>query len=210
MLASLIAIAFLHWVVLVTPGANFLLVGQLAASGQRRAAIAASLGITCVTFTWALLAVLGVGVVFAAHPLLRQLAQIAGGAYLITIAWRMTRSASRSQASESDSPTLRLRQAFKLGFLTNILNPKTALFFGSAFATLLPPDASWGLTAVAVAVVYVDALVWHLFLALAFSHRRVQGGYARQRARLTRVCGALVGSVGLRLLWQTSTELQGR
>ena len=43
MLSALLTIAVLHWLVLILPGANFLLVGQLAASGKRSTAYAAAL-----------------------------------------------------------------------------------------------------------------------------------------------------------------------
>ena len=76
MLSALASIAVLHWAVLLVPGFNFVLIGQLAASGQRRSAFAAVAGMTLGTLTWALLAVLGVGVVFAAHPALRPRGRI--------------------------------------------------------------------------------------------------------------------------------------
>jgi threonine/homoserine/homoserine lactone efflux protein len=83
MRTTLITIAVLHWAVLLIPGFNFVLIGQLAAGDLRSKALAAVAGMTAATLTWALLAILGVGVLFAAHPVLRQIAQIAGGLYPI-------------------------------------------------------------------------------------------------------------------------------
>ncbi|MDQ3270900.1 MAG: lysine transporter LysE, partial [Pseudomonadota bacterium] len=68
MLASLTTIAVLHWAVLMLPGFNFLLIGQLAAAGQRGTAMSAVAGMTAATLMWALLAVAGVGIVFTAYP----------------------------------------------------------------------------------------------------------------------------------------------
>ncbi|OYU29356.1 MAG: lysine transporter LysE [Burkholderiales bacterium PBB2] len=208
MSSTLFTIALLHWVVLITPGANFVLVGQLAASGQRGAACAAAFGITTVTLSWASLAILGIGVVFSAHPALRQLAQIAGGLYLLYLASKLWRAGAGGDAG-AGGPMSR-SAAFRLGFLTNVLNPKTALFFGSVFATVLPADPSWAVSAAAVGLVYANALVWHLFLALAFSLRPVQGFYERQRRLLNRVSAALVGGFGTRLLFSTWQELRVR
>ena len=83
MMPTLLTIAVLHWAVLILPGFNFLLIGQLAASGRRSTAMAAVVGMTTATLLWALLAVAGVGIVFTAHPVIRQLAQVAGGLYLL-------------------------------------------------------------------------------------------------------------------------------
>ena len=208
MLTSLVAIAVLHWVVLVTPGANVLVVSQLAASGHRRAACFAALGVTVVAVVWASLAVLGVHAVFAAHPQLRAMLQVAGGLYLCYVAVRLWRSGVAAQ--QVGHVELAAFAAFRLGFLTNILNPKSALFFGSVFATALPAEPAEPLVAAAVAVVFVNALVWHLFLALAFSQPGIQAAYARQRRTLSRVASALVGAFGIRLLLSTLAEARAR
>lgn len=209
MLSTLLTIALLHWVVLITPGANVLLVSQLAASGHRRSAVFAGLGVSVVALLWALLAILGVNALFAALPAMRLGLQIAGSLYLLYIAQRLWRSDGAAAAPREGSG-LSPAQAFRLGFLTNILNPKSALFFGSVFASALPHQPGLGLLAAAVALVAINALCWHGLLAALFSNARVQAGYARQRALLNRIAGAAVGAMGLRLLVVTAREWRSR
>lgn len=208
MLSIFLTISLLHWVVLITPGANFILIGQIAASGKRSTACIAALGVTTVTLTWATLAILGVGLVFSAHPALRQFCQIAGGMYLCYLAWKIWRSSGA--IGEVKRLDLANWAAFRLGFITNVLNPKTALFFGSVFATALPPQPSHWLVAGAVLMVYVNALIWHLFLALAFSHPRIKAGYTRFRSFFNKLAGAMVGAFGVRLIVSTVQELRQR
>jgi threonine efflux protein len=206
MLSTFLTIAVLHWVVLITPGVNFVLIAQLAAGSTRSVSLAAVAGITTVTLTWATLAILGLGAAFAAHPALRQTFQIAGGVYLCYVAWRLWRSPSRAGDSEARALTTSRWTAFRTGFLTNVLNAKTALFFGSVFATALPPSPSIGVLVGAVALVWFNAVVWHVFLALAFSQGRIQAVYRRWRGVFNRVAAGLVGLFGLRLLWATARE----
>lgn len=92
MLSTLLAVALLHWVVLITPGANFLVVSSLAANGSRMSACFAALGVTVVAGIWSSFAVLGVNAIFAAHPYLRSALQIAGGLYLLYVAVRLWRA----------------------------------------------------------------------------------------------------------------------
>ena len=207
MTATLLTIALLHWVVLVTPGANVLLVSQLAAGGYRRSACYAGFGITIVAVAWATLAILGVNALFAAMPAVRVALQIAGGIYLCYVAVRLWRSAT---AAAGEGGFLSPWSAFRMGFLTNIMNPKSALFFGSVFATALPPEPDLAMSAAAIALVFVNALIWHTVLALAFSQRRVQAAYARQRRILNRIAGVLVGVFGLRLLVAIANEVRSR
>jgi threonine efflux protein len=206
MLTTLVSIALLHWIVLVTPGANVLVVTSLAASGSRRAAFFAGLGVTAVAGIWSSLAILGVGAVFAAHPLLRQVVQIAGGVYLLYIAVRLWRSGT--PASVGNATQLSSLAAFRIGFLTNIMNPKSALFFGSVFATSMPAHPPLLLLGMAVAVVLVNAAVWHTLLAVAFSHPLVSATYARHQAKLGRAAGVLVAVFGGRLLYSAAQELR--
>ncbi len=216
MLSVLLTIALLHGVALITPGANFILIGQLAASGKRVQACIAAIGVTTVTLTWASLAILGIGLVFSSHPQLRQICQVAGGLYLCYLAWKIWRampapSANQRHAQEGEQEAeLGNWAAFRLGFITNVLNPKTALFFGSVFSTALPHQPSNMLVLSAVLIVYFNALVWHLFLALAFSHPRIQAWYARFRRQFNQLAGSMMGAFGLHLLYSTLQELRAR
>ena len=204
MLTTLLTIAVLHWLALLTPGVNTLLITQLAASGERRAAGYAAVGITAVAFTWALLAVLGVTAIFTVYPELRQALQIAGAAYLVYVAVRLWQSSAGSASASSHE--IGPLAAFRLGFLTNIMNPKSALFFGSVFAAALPEAPSTEMMVAALCVAVTNTFSWHMLLAVALSHARVQAAYARQSKLLGRIAGVLVGAFGLYLLIATVQE----
>jgi threonine efflux protein len=208
MLSTLLSVALLHWLVLVTPGANVLLVSQLAASGRRRSALYAGFGVSVVALSWALLALLGINALFIAVPQVRLALQIAGGIYLCYVAIRLWKSTDPSPTAPV--PDLTSWVAFKLGFITNVLNPKSALFFGSVFATSLPEQHSVKLQIAAVLLVFANALLWHSLLALVFSRASVQASYARHRIALTRVAGAVIGAFGLRLVVSAAAEVRAK
>ena len=66
-----------------------------------KAAFAAVAGITCATLVWALLAVLGVGVIFAAHPSIRFALQCVGGVYLGWVGLKLWRSTATESSPRS-------------------------------------------------------------------------------------------------------------
>lgn len=84
------------------------------------------------------------------------------------------------------------------------------LFYGSVFATALPPSPPTLLVVSAVAMVYANSIVWHTSLAFALSQRAVQQAYLRHLALLSKICGAVVGAFGLRLIAGALQELRGR
>jgi threonine efflux protein len=198
MLPTLLTIWLLHAAALLSPGANVLLVSQLAASDRGQSAVFAAFGVTLGALLWATFAVLGVHAVFGAFPGLRLGLQILGGVYLLVVATRLWRS--RGPALGEPAPAVSKATAFRLGFLTNITNPKSALFFGSVFAASFPAAPSLALQVSAVAMVVVNALCWHTLLAYLFSRPRVRAGYANSRSAANRVASALLGALGMGLL----------
>jgi threonine/homoserine/homoserine lactone efflux protein len=210
MLPTLLTIWLLHAAALLTPGANVLLVSQLAAAEQQRSAVFAALGITVGALIWSTLAVLGVNTVFAAVPALRLALQIAGGLYLLYVATRLWRAsdAAGGAPAAAHSAAHSAAQAFRLGFLTNITNPKSALFFGSVFAASFPADPGAALHIAAVSMVVFNALTWHLLLAFLFSRERVQRLYAMRRLWANRLAAAVVGVLGTKLLISSFREFK--
>lgn len=197
-LSSLLTASILHWAVLVVPGANVLLVMQLSASGHRRAACCAGLGITLVAGIWAVLAIAGLHLLLVSHPDVKSGLQTLGGLYLWFVAARIWLSNSRED--EDRFKSIGSIAALRLGFLTNILNPKAALFFGSVFVTALPSEPSIWLQTSMVCLVLVNALVWHLLLAYAFSLRRVQDGYLLWRVPIAGGTAVVLALFGLGLM----------
>ncbi|TBW48231.1 lysine transporter LysE [Marinobacter halodurans] len=208
MLTSLLAIAVLHWAVLVIPGFNFVLVGQLAASGSRVAAFSAVAGMTAATLGWATLAITGVGVVFTSHAVFREAVQVAGGLYLLYLAFRLWRS--DRQGTVTEASVLSAPAAFRAGFMTSVLNPKIALFYGSIFATVLPQDPGLPLMALSVLLVFANSAVWHSSIALLFSRHAIQTAYLRNYQALNRVSGVVVGAYGARLISSAASEFRSR
>ncbi len=207
MLSTFSAIWLLHVAALVTPGANVLLVSQLAASDRARSAIYAALGVTAGAAMWSLSAVLGVNAVFETFPRFRLLLQVAGAVYLLYFATRLWRAQPPQLNAKARS--MSRWAALRLGLLTNATNPKSALFFGSVFSASLPAQPSSLLLVSAVAMVVLNALCWHVLLAYLFSRKRVRSAYSSQWRLLNRVASTLAGALGLNLLVASIRETRG-
>ncbi len=206
MLATLTTIWLLHAAALLTPGANTLLISHLSASGRSRTAAIAALGISAGAALWSSAAVLGVNAVFVAFPLVRLLLQALGACYLLYLGWRVWHSAPSSpQPQRSADASL---AAFRLGLLTNLSNPKSALFFGSVFAAALPAHPGSALLVFSVALIVANALCWHLLLAYLFSRPVVRVRYAQGAGLFARLAGSIVGAAGLGLLVASLREAQ--
>ena len=197
MFSTLLAIWLLHVGALLTPGANVLLVSQLAASGDRRGASYAAVGIAIGAAIWSCAAVIGLGALLTAIPALRRFMQVLGAAYLLYFAVRLWRNHAYAMNATC---SLTATKAMQTGVLTSLSNPKPALFYAGVFSVALPPTASPTLIDAALAIVIGNALTWHLLLASLFSLERIQEAYAEKSATLSRLSAVVVGVMGLSLL----------
>lgn len=205
MLPTLATIWILHLVATMTPGANTVLVMQLAAGGVRGAAARATAGIATGSALWASLAVSGVGALFNAAPELRAAIQLAGGSYLVWLGGRFCVA-----AGSREPPVCGLdrgSRAFRVGLMTNLTNPKAVVFFGSIFATAFPADPPGWLPAAAILIVLLNAMSWYGLIAYLLSRESARAWYLRHSAYLSVAVGATLGGMGLALVRRAFRDL---
>ncbi|MGH8876092.1 MAG: LysE family translocator [Stackebrandtia sp.] len=122
-LSYLAAIALL----MITPGPDMMFVIANAGRWGPRAGIVAALGVAVGEALHMSVAALGLASVFAANPVLYQVIRYAGAGYLLYLGVQVLRRRSRASA-DTGAGRSGLRSAFVRGMVTNVLNPKMALF----------------------------------------------------------------------------------
>jgi threonine/homoserine/homoserine lactone efflux protein len=188
----------------ITPGPDTLyIVGRGSTQGWRAGAVAA-LGIGAGTLVHICAAALGLSAILAASATAFTAVKIIGAAYLLYVGISLIRSAG---ASESSPGAIAVRPAsirgiFVQGFLTNVLNPKVALFFLAFLPQFVASDAS----SKPLAFLFLGGIfdfngtLWNLFVA--WSTARLSSRLAPSAA-LKRWFNRCVGSVfvfiGIRL-----------
>ncbi len=109
------------------PGPAVFLTLAQSVHGGRRAGIATAIGISLGDLVHVMMAILGLTALLAASATAFRAIKFVGAAYLLYLAVRSWRSPSALQTP--DEPPLDPHHAFRQGLLTEVLNPKTALFF---------------------------------------------------------------------------------
>jgi threonine efflux protein len=198
----LFGVAGLYLLLVISPGPSFLVITTTAARQSRRQAIWTGLGVSCASMIWAVMAAVGLGVVMTHMHWLHHALQLVGSIYLLWIGAKTLLLASRPlPAAGPPSSQLKAWPAFRDGLLTNLTNPKTLIFFSSAFATLFTPGLTSGIKFAAVLLVGLMSVSWHLMLATVFSAQSARSGYARAKKSIDRLTGGLMAFFGLKLLF---------
>jgi threonine/homoserine/homoserine lactone efflux protein len=132
--ALFLAAAFL---LAVTPGPGIFYVLARSLAGGRREGIQSSAGTFVGGLVHVLGAALGVSAVLAASAVAFAIVKYAGAAYLVYLGVRMIHG--RNAEPDLERALRPLRSAFTQGAVTEILNPKTALFFLSFIPQFIAP-----------------------------------------------------------------------
>lgn len=196
--AALASIAALHLLAMASPGPNVLLVIHTAVSRSRRSALAAAVGVATGAAVLAATAVLGLSVVFEQVDWIRTVIQLAGAAYLIFLGAQVFRGAPEPLPEPVDDAAAGgAWRYWRRGLLTNLTNPKAAIFYGSVLATALTPDLPVWARIAAVVLIAVDTTAWHALLAVVFARPTPQRAYRRAKTGVDRVVGVGLAAFGV-------------
>jgi threonine/homoserine/homoserine lactone efflux protein len=125
-ISPLLAFALTALIIEITPGPNMTYLAALSLSSGMRTGFAAVAGIALGLMTYGLIATFGLAAVIHEEPLLYGLLRWGGVLYLLWLAWDTWSTGNASVSEEIDE---RPSPAFRRGLITNLLNPKAAVFY---------------------------------------------------------------------------------
>ena len=187
----------------IIPGPDSLyVIGRGASQGFKSGSIAA-LGIGSGTLVHILAAAFGLSAILAASSIAFTIVKYIGAIYLIYMAYTMLMN--KGDANDGCTylcQSVPLKKVFYQGFLTNILNPKVALFFLAFVPQFIGAEASNKiLSFIVLGLVFnINAILWCHVLAWfsSFSSKKIKKNESVVKW-LNRVSGGIFAYFGLRL-----------
>lgn len=199
----LLSVAMIWAVACITPGPNTLLVMRYALTAPRRVPILAAMGTITGTFCWGLAGWLGINVLFQAAPFAYVALKIVGGLYLVWLGLKIFLDARKSRQS-ADIAVARidvpLKTAYRMGLVTNLANPKSALFVASLFAATMPVGTPFLYGLAAIAVMVTVSTIYYSFLVALITHRTVAAAYLKAKKKIDLGVGMVFVGFGTKLL----------
>jgi threonine/homoserine/homoserine lactone efflux protein len=185
----------------IAPGQDTLYILSRSIGQGRRIGVASALGVSAGTVVHTFAAALGLSAVLATSATAFLVVKWAGAAYLVYLGvralWKPAMVVATQVVDGADT-----RKAFRQGLLTNVLNPKVALFFLAFLPQFVDADAPartmafvlLGLTFVTTGTLWV--------LVLAVGAAQVRGFFERRpraQAWISRAMGGVFVFLGVRL-----------
>ncbi len=201
MTASLAAAVLALALLTLLPGPDVAVVTRLSLSRGAAEGVRASLGIVTGLLVWGALMVAGLAAVLAASPTAYTVVRLLGAGYLVVLGVQaLWRSRSTDARPVGGTPGPGASSGFRTGVVSNVLNPKIAVFYTGLLPGLVPAGAPHGVTLLGLVLVHcLLSLAWLSLCAAAVG--RAAGSLSRPRARqaLGRVTGIALVGFGVRV-----------
>jgi len=149
---------------------------------------------------WALVALFGLAVLFQVAPALLWGFKLAGGLFLIWMAvWMWQHARDPLDIGSHDTPPRSAASALRLGVVTQMSNPKPAVFFGAVFVGTVPPGTSAPWIALLLVVIFLNELLCNTVVARAFSFDGPRRTYQRLKTAIDRSFAGGLAVLGARI-----------
>ena len=191
-----------HTLAVASPGPDFAVVLRQATTQGRAPALWTSIGIGAGIAVHVSYALLGIALIISQTPWLMRVIQLAGAAYLLWIAWQ----AVRAQPADGDAVGAGTQaqsaiRSLRIGFVTNVLNPKATLFFLALFTVVVGPGQPLWLQLGLGLWLCLSTAAWFSLVSVLFTASAPRRWFLRRAHLIDRGMGIVLILLAAQLIW---------
>ena len=186
----------------ISPGPTFIYVAKNSIAISRKHGLFTALGTGTGAAFFGFLAIIGLQAVLLAVPSTYLVLKICGGLYLLYLAYKIIKHAKDPMTQPDGSlQSMSHAQAYRLGFITQLSNPKIAIVLASIFTALLPKEIpSYYYVVLPLLCFFIDA-GWYSLVAVALSAEGPRRVYLKFKKVFDRIAGGVMSLLGLKLIF---------
>lgn len=194
-------VTLLNLLAAVSPGPDFVMTVRNSLCYSRRSGIFTGLGISTALMIHLFYCAAGIGLLISKSILLFTLIKIIGAGYLIYmgIGSILAKSSKLDFAAEKSRTDLTRMQAFKMGFLTNVLNPKATLFFLSLFTFVISSSTPVHIILIISAIIILTAFGWFSIVSIFLSQPGIQRAFLKYEKMINYTLGGFLVFLGIKV-----------
>lgn len=201
MFEAFLIVTTVHMLGLISPGPDFAMIVRNSLVYSRRTGVYTAIGIALGVGVHVTYSLLGIGLIVSKSILLFSAIKTLGALYLLYLAYHMLRSkpVNEEELAVFSKPDIVPLKAFKIGFLTNVFNPKATLFFLAVFTQVIDPATGLGLKLGFGIEMIVLTFLWFAFVANVLTISTIKRQYQRFTHIIDRTMGAVLAVLGVKI-----------
>lgn len=199
-LAQFLFIAGLHLLAVMSPGPDFVMITRNSLVYSRKTGVMSALGLALGIVVHITYCLIGIAYIISKSIIIFSTLKLLGAGYLIFIGYKSLKAkpslAGDAVAEQKDMSKL---GALKMGFLTNLFNPKATLFFLALFTQVIRPNTPLFMKLAYGAEMTTMTFVWFGFVAVILSHNKIKRRFLNIQHYVERVTGFALIALGLKV-----------
>ncbi len=203
-LDSILSVIVIAIFMAISPGSDFAMVTRNSIFYSRTAGIYSSLGIGLAIWIHVAYSTAGLAIIISKSIVLFSIIKYLGAAYLIYVGWKTFKAPPEQDQHEVDHKSLSNFSAFKVGFISNALNPKTTIFFLSLFTQVITPDTPFYIQMIYGAIISLAHLIWFCIVTLLLTQPIMLRKFNNYRKAIEKVVGSVLIGFGLKVAFASN------
>jgi RhtB (resistance to homoserine/threonine) family protein len=188
----------------ISPGPAFAMTVRTALAHNRRAGVVQSIGLGLGVAVHVALISCGLAALMRTSAVAFEALKYAGAAYLVYLGGKALRAKKKTpEAAGQDIASAPQPasdgQSLRVGFLTNLLNPKSMVFFSAMFTQFLSGQTPWRVILALGATSTIIEACWFSVVTCVLTTPKIKNHFLSVSHWIERVCGALLVGLGLKL-----------
>ncbi|MEU4803332.1 LysE family translocator [Actinosynnema sp. NPDC023587] len=193
----------------ITPGLDTMMLLRMVLGGGRKAGLVGGFGTTLGCLAWGAASIAGLTALLVASRFAYDVVRYAGAAYLLWLGGSALWKSWRGVRADRPVDALRITpvQALRVGFTTNLLNPKIGVFYLSLLPQFLPTTGeSTGWAALLVGIHVGIGQVWQIIVVWLAGRAAVVLTTPRVREWTERLTASVLVAFGLKMAFDSSAR----
>ena len=205
-LPAILTVALVHLLAVISPGPYFIMITRNSLVYSRKTGMYSAIGLGLGILVHVTYSLVGIGVLISKSILLFNIIKYIGAAYLIYIGYKSLTSKSSKlnlEGKEQKNDLSRLA-ALRIGFVTNVTNPKATLFFLSLFTLVINPSTPMFVKLIMGAEMSIVTALWFMLVAYLISHRLIKERLSKIQSSAEKFIGVVLIALGIKVALSAS------
>ena len=189
----------------ISPGSDFVMVSRNSIFYGRKSGWYSAVGISLAIWVHVAYSIAGLAVIISNSVFLFSVLKYLGAAYLIYIGWKTFSSKSIvSVDKQKEVQKISNFSSFKMGFVSNVLNPKTTIFFLSVFTQVVTPETPIWIQLIYGLIISIAHLVWFILVSYMFTHPALVKKFNKSKSLIEKLIGTVLIAFGVKVAFVTN------
>ncbi len=207
-LPQILTVALINMLAIMSPGPDFIMITRNSLIYSRKTAVYSALGLGFGILVHITYSLVGIGLLISKSIIMFSIIKLFGAFYLIYIGYKSLtdRSDNNSENSNTKVKDLSKFEAIKMGFLTNVTNPKVTLFFLSIFTLVIKPTTPLFIKLIMGAEMSLATFLWFTTIAVIFTHKLIKSRITNIQKTAEKVMGVILIVLGIKIAFSTASK----